>query len=87
LAPEGALEVASGLRFPFRATPYYKKPVAAGSQYHLQVGAQIHPGRAQLEGGTLVFASDKPFAHARGDRALLLDLNNPGLRIMGGGIL
>ncbi|MEM3087148.1 MAG: EF-Tu/IF-2/RF-3 family GTPase [Halobacteria archaeon] len=87
LAPEGTLETAAELRFQFRATPYCKKPVTAGSQYHLQVGAQIHPGRARLDGGALIFSSDKPFAHAAGDRALLLDLNNPGLRIVGGGVL
>lgn len=87
LAPEGTQEAAAELRFQFRTTPYYKKPIQSGSQYHLQVGAQIHPGKAQLEGDALAFTSEKPFAYARGDRALLLDLNNPGLRIVGGGTL
>ncbi len=87
LAPAGTLESAAELRFPFRATPYYKRPLQLNSQYHLQVGAQIHPGRVRLEGGTLAFTSERPSSFAPGDRALLLDLSSPGLRVIGGGAL
>ncbi|MBI4361843.1 MAG: elongation factor Tu [Euryarchaeota archaeon] len=85
LAPEGTLQSAGELRLRFQPTPYYKSPIRAESQYHLQVGAQIHPVRAQPEGETLTAVSEHPYAYTPGDRALLLDLNSPGLRIAGGG--
>ncbi|MFH0816802.1 MAG: EF-Tu/IF-2/RF-3 family GTPase [Methanobacteriota archaeon] len=96
LAPKGSLSSADELSVDFAASKFWKGEIAKDSIVHVAVGLQIRPGKAvAVDGGSLKPGAtaalklklDKPVAYEKGDRAIVLDLDSKGLRIVGRGTL
>ncbi len=77
LAPGGTLSTGSRLIGEgLRRCPYYKGPLAVGSQLHLSVGLQLPPVRLEeVAEGTLTLLADRPVVFAGGETAFLVDLS------------
>ena len=96
LAPKGSLASADELTVNLSANKFWKGELAKDSIVHVAVGLQIRPGKVlDVSGGTLKGGAsaqarlklDKPVAYEKSDRAVVLDLDSKGLRIVGYGSL
>lgn len=95
LAPEGTLQVADAgntITLKSAVSPFFKAGIKNDGIYHLAHGWQVVQGRAKNDlapgkEGAVTFELTKPLAYAPGDRVVLVNLDNPALRIVGHGTI
>lgn len=95
LAPEGGMSVTeAGKPMDVDATvsPFFKPGIKANGVYYFAHGWQIVNVRAKADlgpgkEGKVTFELSQPLAYEPGDRVVLLNLDNPGQRIVGHAVL
>jgi selenocysteine-specific translation elongation factor len=96
LAPPGSMKVAERVEVQLSASRFWKGAITEGSVAHAVVGLQARPVKVEgvacgtVKGGIaskVLMRFDRPVAYDAGDRLVLLDLDNKGLRIVGWGSL
>lgn len=95
LAPEGSLHTTdAGQTLTLNATvsPWFKPGIKNEGSYYIAHGWQIVNARSKTDlgpgqQGPITLELLKPLAHEPGDRIILLNLDNPGQRIVGHGVL
>ncbi|MBR9707077.1 MAG: hypothetical protein GOV15_01440 [Candidatus Diapherotrites archaeon] len=71
----------------FTKLPFYKKEINPGDSFHLSLSLQTNPVKVKkVNEKTLELESEKAFVLLKA-KAVLIDLNNPGLRIAGYGTI
>lgn len=93
LAPDGSLEsveAAQTVTLQMQVSPFFKPGVKAEGVYHLALGWQMINARAKGDlaagkEGSVTFEVMKPMCYAKGERALVVNLDNAAQRIVGSG--